>query len=110
MPSITELLREKTRAQDSGKAAQKEEKSETTIIVYRIKRVHPKIVNVEIVDHVDVVLPIKETEIYVRLISNLNKNPTKQRWYPMIFWLDEKGYVTDFMPYRLWKERKEKEG
>jgi len=94
---------------DLGKVAQKkEQKSETKIFVYRIKRVHPKIVNVNVADEVEVVLPIKQ-DMYMKLVKIVNDNPKKQHWYPFVFWLDAKGYVTDIIPLRIIKEREREE-
>lgn len=84
------------------------EEKERTILVYDILRIHPRVVTVKLADDVQAVLPIK-TPMYNKLVDIVNYNPREQRWYPLVFWLDEKGYVTDLLPYKTYKKRKAEE-
>ena len=80
-------------------------KKVTKITVYRIKRVHPKIVTVTLADNTDAILPI-QPDTYAWLVKLVNRNIRKRHWYPLIFTLDEKQYVIDIYPHNY--ERNEK--
>ena len=83
-------------------------KEDRDIVVWHIKRVHPKIVVVEVGKKhrpTELTLALKpETYNLLSTIAAMPKKPL-----PFVFTIDEKGYVLDVIPYEMWEKRKERE-
>lgn len=55
----------------------------------------------------EVILPIRQ-QMYMKLVKIVNDFPKAKKWYPLLFWLDEKGYVIDILPLEMWRKEQEK--
>jgi hypothetical protein len=77
----------------------------TDVLVYCIKRVHPRIV-VVMTGH-----PVKQVELTLALnqdgykhMIKLSSNPELQSMYPLVFAVDPKGYVLGWITQRKMEE------
>jgi hypothetical protein len=93
------------------KAAKTEEIKTRNITAWRIKKVNPKTVVVEIGDkngraRAELTLPLNP-DIYT-LLTSIASFLNQQKDLPYVMTIDEKNYVIDILPKRVWLERQEK--
>jgi hypothetical protein len=86
------------------------EQNLTTLTTHKIYKLHPRIITIEVRnsllerDVTKINLPITN-DVYTILLLNFGKGNIA-RYYPLVFFLNDKGTATKVLPQRLYIEEK----